>query len=222
MNGSDGLQRTCVESPVIHPGDVRPLRSSRLDGRPTTSSVKTQACRAPMSASVRAPFPFPLFLLLRKKRLMVPGQLNRVAVPEQRAPGKNTTVLNQKHAALFSCFESSGAGAGWEQEYQRTKEGRPAPKRPRSGRQSSSAEKSGRPATMLHCRMGRVAANPEPLGLIPGRSQLRWYQMGAAFVKQRSITGRDAKKRFTQAVPGAWLLHFAAITLHKVRCNIVF
>ncbi|HEY6407915.1 MAG TPA: hypothetical protein VIY29_10655, partial [Ktedonobacteraceae bacterium] len=27
-----------------------------------------------------------------------------------KAPGKNTTVLNQKHTALFSCFESSGAG----------------------------------------------------------------------------------------------------------------
>ena len=40
-------------------------------------------------------------------------------------------------------------------------------------------------------------------GLSPGSFQLRWYQMGTAFVKQRSITGGVAKKRLTQAAPGA-------------------
>src|SRR5438309_10734131 len=45
---------------------------------------------------------------------------------------------------------------------------------------------------------------------------LRWYQMGRVFVKRLSITGKGAKKRLTQAEPGAWLLHFTTITFRKV------
>ena len=66
------------------------------------SCAQARLCACPISISA--------FLLLRKNSSIVPEQLNRVPVPEQRAPGKNTTVLNQMHTALFSCFESSGAG----------------------------------------------------------------------------------------------------------------
>ena len=40
--------------------------------------------------------------------------------------------------------------------------------------------------------------------------------MSTVFVKRLSIAGGGAKKRLTQAVPGAGLLHFITIMFHKV------
>ena len=41
----------------------------------------------------------------KKNSLLVPFQLNRVRVKRRRAACKNTTVLNHRHTAFFSCVE---------------------------------------------------------------------------------------------------------------------
>ena len=83
--------------------------------------METQAGRARR----RRPRPLSTFCRFRKKRLVVPFQLNRVRVKRRRASCKNTTVLNHRHTAFFSHIEfvRSRALAGCESSNERKRNG---------------------------------------------------------------------------------------------------